>query len=123
MLFPTSLTCAFLPLKVNEELRAMTKSCESFDSEVMRSSEMPSAKYSCSASPLMLAKGRTAIDGLSSAAADGASEVGVDRLRRAGSCGWPDVEGVDAQRLGDVLELDRAEITRLQIEPPLHLPI
>ena len=55
----------FLPLKVNDELRAMTKSCDSFDSAVMMSSEMPSAKYSCSASPLMLAKGSTAIDGLS----------------------------------------------------------
>ncbi len=43
----------------------MTKSWMSFDSAVMMSSEMPSAKYSCSASPLMLAKGSTAIDGLS----------------------------------------------------------
>ena len=31
-------------------------------SAVIMSSEMPSAKYSCSGSPLMLAKGRTAID-------------------------------------------------------------
>jgi hypothetical protein len=33
---------------VKDELRAMTKSCGSFDSEVIMSSEMPSAKYSCS---------------------------------------------------------------------------
>ena len=52
----------FLPLNVNAELRAMTKSCGSFDNAVMMSSEMPSAKYSCSASPLMLANGSTAID-------------------------------------------------------------
>ena len=64
--------CTFLPLKVNEELRAMTKSCGSFDRAVMMSSEIPSAKYSCSASPLMLAKGSTAIDGLSGNAGRGA---------------------------------------------------
>ena len=40
----------------------MTKSCPSLESAVMMSSAMPSAKYSCSASPLMLAKGKTAID-------------------------------------------------------------
>jgi len=34
------------------------------DSAVMISSTMPSAKYSCSGSPLRLAKGNTAIDGL-----------------------------------------------------------
>src|SRR5208337_171023 len=43
-------------------------SCESFERAVMMSSDMPSAKYSCSASPLMLANGSTAIDGLSGAA-------------------------------------------------------
>src|SRR5262249_2774753 len=36
-----------------------------FESAVMISSTMPSAKYSCSGSPLMFAKGSTAIDGLS----------------------------------------------------------
>ena len=46
----------------------MTMSCESFDSEVIRSSAMPSAKYSCSASPLMLTNGRTATDGLAGGA-------------------------------------------------------
>ena len=35
---------------------------------MIRSSEMPSLKYSCSASPLMLAKGSTAIEGLSGTA-------------------------------------------------------
>ena len=43
----------------------MTNRAETFDRSVMRSSEMPSLKYSCSASPLMLANGITAIDGLS----------------------------------------------------------
>src|ERR1700738_4077180 len=43
----------------------MTKSQRMRESAVMISSTMPSAKYSCSGSPLMLAKGSTAIDGLS----------------------------------------------------------
>jgi len=48
---------------VNDELRAMTKNQRSFDKPVMMSSEMPSAKYSCSGSPLILVNGKTAIDG------------------------------------------------------------
>jgi hypothetical protein len=71
----TSPTWTAFPLKVKDELRAMTKSCESFDSAVMMSSEMPSAKYSCSGSPLMLTNGRTAIDACSLAAAEGAALV------------------------------------------------
>ena len=47
------------------ELRAMTKSQRMRESAVMISSTMPSAKYSCSGSPLILANGSTAIDGLS----------------------------------------------------------
>jgi hypothetical protein len=61
----TSCTWTFFPLKAKEELRAMTKSCDSFDKAVMISSEIPSAKYSCSMSPLILAKGNTAMEGLS----------------------------------------------------------
>jgi hypothetical protein len=41
------------------------KNQRNFDSPVMMSSEIPSAKYSCSGSPLMFANGRTAIDGRS----------------------------------------------------------
>src|SRR5215470_11842350 len=47
------------------ELRAITNSDLKRDSAVMMSSTMPSAKYSCSGSPLMFWKGRTAIEGLS----------------------------------------------------------
>jgi hypothetical protein len=50
---------------VNDEFRAITKIEWNFDSSVMTSSLMPSAKYSCSGSPLMFAKGRTATEGLS----------------------------------------------------------
>ena len=42
------------------------------DSAVMMSSTMPSAKYSCSGSPLMFWNGRTAIDGLSGSGSGGA---------------------------------------------------
>jgi hypothetical protein len=50
---------------VKLELRAMTKSQRIRLSAVIISSTMPSAKYSCSGSPLILANGNTAIDGLS----------------------------------------------------------
>jgi hypothetical protein len=43
----------------------MTNSARDFDNSVMTSSAMPSAKYSCSGSPLIFANGNTAIDGLS----------------------------------------------------------
>jgi hypothetical protein len=60
---PRPATRTFLPFKVTAELRAMTKSCETFDRAVMMSSEMPSAKHS--GLPLILANGRAATDGLS----------------------------------------------------------
>ena len=37
--------------------------------------------------------------------------------------GLADFKRIDADRLGDVLELGRAEIDDREIEPPLHLPI
>ena len=43
----------------------MTKNQRSFDSAVMMSSLMPSEKYSCSGSPLMLVNGSTAMAGRS----------------------------------------------------------
>ena len=46
----------------------MTKNQRNFESAVMMSSLMPSEKYSCSGSPDMFVKGRTAIDGLSGSA-------------------------------------------------------
>ena len=51
----------------------------------MISSTMPSAKYSCSGSPLILAKGSTAIDGLSGR---GGPELDLRRWR-AGGCHHP----------------------------------
>src|SRR5262245_45722619 len=58
----------------------MTKNQRSFDRPVMMSSEMPSAKYSCSESPLMFTNGNTAMEGRSEAArsapAPGATGLG-----------------------------------------------
>src|SRR5438045_8816393 len=48
---------------MKEELRAITKNQRSLDNAVMMSSLIPSEKYSCSGSPLRLAKGSTAITG------------------------------------------------------------
>ena len=50
---------------MNVELRAITNSCRKRDRAVMISSTIPSAKYSCSGSPLIFSNGSTAIDGLS----------------------------------------------------------
>ena len=56
------------PPETEAELRAMTNRDRMRESPVVISSTMPSAKYSCSLSPLMLAKGSTAMEGLSEAA-------------------------------------------------------
>src|SRR5205085_11674330 len=53
------------PWYVKLELRAMTKSQRERDRPVTISSTIPSAKYSCSGSPLRFSNGSTAIDGLS----------------------------------------------------------
>ena len=66
----------------------MTKNHLSFDSAVMISSTIPSAKYSCSGSPLILAKGSTEIDGLS-----GSARIGSART--------------DAELAADLLHIDR----------------
>src|SRR6202521_4172360 len=47
-------------LYANEELREITGKRDQIEIADIRSSLMPSAKYSCSGSPLVLAKGKTA---------------------------------------------------------------
>jgi hypothetical protein len=69
--------CAHRAVKF--ELRAITNSPRMRDRAVMISSTMPSAKYSCSGSPLMLLKGKTAIDGLSGSASTGFAAVPFSR--------------------------------------------
>ena len=78
------------------EFRATTKSQRMRLSAVMISSTMPSAKYSCSGSPLRLANGNTAIDGLSGNANTG--RVSAAALR-------PGAHPIDVHRPGNVLEL------------------
>src|SRR5712692_1514698 len=64
----------------------MTKRSGSLDRAVIRSSVMPSLKYSWSRSPLMLVKGKTAIDGVSG-------------KERAGGCaGGMDADGVGGRK-------------------------
>ena len=59
----------------------MTNSELQCDSAVRISSAIPSAKYSCSGSPDILVKGRTAIEGLSGSR--GAVAAGLE-----GMCRW-----------------------------------
>src|SRR6516164_4015953 len=100
------------------ELRAITNSQGSRAIAVVISSTMPSTKYSCSGSPLRLAKGNTAIDGLSGSGSAGSATTRAPRVKPAGSGralpspagGGRVTEGafqphpVDAQRAGDVLD-------------------
>ena len=86
------------------ELRAITNSQRMRDRAVMISSTMPSAKYSCSGSPLMLSKGRTAIEGF-------VGQRQAQRLSTA-SRGVAEPNAIDPHRLGDVLELLLAESSK-----------
>src|SRR5882672_9958776 len=107
------------PLYVKLELRAMTKSQRMRESAVMISSTMPSAKYSCSGSPLILAKGSTAIDGLSGS---GSARVSAAPTRAPRALPSPAGGGggggggsfrshpVDPYGAGNVLDLLLAEI-------------
>ena len=73
----------------------------------MMSSTMPSAKYSCSGSPLMFWNGSTAIDGLSG------SGSGARRRSVAAACALGELDdAIDAHRPRDVLDLLLAQIRR-----------
>ena len=61
----------FWPLNRKLLLREMTKRAETLERSVMISSLMPSEKYSCSGSPLILAKGETQMESLRVAAGGG----------------------------------------------------
>src|SRR5712672_1798970 len=81
------------------------------ESAVMISSTMPSAKYSRSGSPLILAKGSTAIDGLSGSA----------RGDFRSALPSADPNAVDMHRAGDVLDLLLALVIKGEIELVTHL--
>ena len=74
---------------MKDEFRAITKNDLTRLSAVMMSSTKPSAKYSCSGSPLRLVNGSTAIEGLSG------SGKGVDR---PGNCTAPSDAASDDSR-------------------------
>src|ERR1035437_4238947 len=57
-----NLRSLFLPLKLNAEVRPATFNPGTWASIFIISSLIPSLKYSCSGSLLILAKGKTAID-------------------------------------------------------------
>ena len=106
----TSCTSTDLPLYVNAELRAMTDRPEIFERSVMRSSVMPSEKYSCSGSPLMLVKGSTTIDGRSVA------EASV-LTRDIAMAGRGEGDAVDPDRPLDVLQHLLAHVLEGELEP------
>src|ERR1700726_1448843 len=102
----------------------MTTSQRMRESAVMISSTMPSAKYSCSGSPLILANGSTAIDGLSGSGSGGVCPPppppprpprrpppppggggGGGPGRAGGGGGGGSANPVDPHRAGDVFDL------------------
>src|SRR5439155_11841712 len=111
----------------------MTKSQRIRESAVMISSTMPSAKYSCSGSPLILAKGSTAIDGLSGSGGGSAAPTRALRALppprdprvkpeegRAREGAFDD-NAVGPQRPGDVLEALLADIGEFGLDFAAHL--
>ena len=91
----------------------MTNRPEIFDRSVMMSSVMPSAKYSCSGSPLMLVNGSTAIDGFSLA---GTASAAPERLRRAAGA-RRGATLIDPHRPLDVLQRLLAHVLEGEVEP------
>ncbi len=89
----------------------------------MMSSLMPSEKYSCSRSPLMLLNASTAIEGLSGTGVRRRpfrrDRLGSSlRLRLGG-----DLQRVNPDLLRDVFELGMAEIIDLEVKPRADLPV
>ena len=69
------------------ELREITENQRRCERAVVRSSVMPSAKYSCPGSPVMLAKGSTTIMGRPAGAACGEGAlIGSSAGAAAGGC-------------------------------------
>ena len=84
------------------------------DKAVVMSSTMPSAKYSCSASPLMFWKGSTAIEGLS-------GRLGAGRAGALPSVGAVRAQAIDAHRARDVLDDLLADILERAADLAAHL--
>src|SRR6516225_3002994 len=85
----------------------------------MMSSAMPSAKYSCSGSPLMFWNGSTAIDGLSGKASEGFVDSPIAGLEGLG-CVLSRTRWTRIGR-GDILDLLLAHIFKREGELVAHL--
>src|SRR5689334_14574990 len=103
----------------------MTNSQRMRESAVMISSTMPSAKYSCSGSPLRLAKGSTAIDGLSGSgsAVPTLPSLACGRLRGRVREGAFRSDPVHPHWAGDILDLLLAQIIKDQGQPVAHVVV
>ena len=88
----------------------MTKRLAKRESSVMMSSVIPSEKYSCSGSPDMLLKGRTATEGLSGSSSTGALEVLAATGRPLSDWRRRATPGLARPWLGLTLELPRASL-------------
>jgi hypothetical protein len=73
---------SFLPLKANDEERAATCRPDTLDRAVIRSSVMPSLKYSFSLSELMFTNGNTATDFFAADTEDCDAAVGLGSRSR-----------------------------------------
>ena len=99
----------------------MTKSDLDRDSPVMMSSTMPSAKYSCSGSPLMFWNGSTAMEGLSGRGSGCAVSLGgllPLPEKRLGNAHAP-----DPHRFGDILQRLRTHVLKSDIDLATNLPV
>ena len=73
---------SFLPLKAKDDVRAATSSAGVLAKSLSSSSEMPSEKYSFSGSPLIFAKGSTAMEFFAGTAALSGCGRGRRRIAR-----------------------------------------
>jgi hypothetical protein len=102
-----------LPLKVNVESRAITGKARHPASNEMISSVMPSAKNSCSGSPLKLAKGRDRALVVEGGGAHHHGWLGGGEIIALG-CRLA-AHAVDADGSADVLQLFPAEVLEFEI--------
>ena len=100
----------------------MTNSERTADSAVVMSSTMPSAKYSCSGSPLMFWNGNTTSDGLSGSGKfyrRHAEEVA--RLIFGTIAAFIGSQHKRLNRPRDVFKLSVSELFEYEIETPVHM--
>ena len=80
------------------------------DNSVMMSSAIPSEKYSCSGSPLILVKASTAIDGLPGNGNDVTRHHALETAPT--DCGSPEPHHKSLNRVCNVLEIERPKLLK-----------